>query len=183
MIRSGASRFESGQNVSDFLQQLEEQATELLKRQKHDAALTTLDVARVISRLSDQAERAHQYSEAAIDFRAKISHSWAFLEHLVSEAEYFSSRHDHNRSRYYAFEAMRLFSKHPAVLEPILEGGKPIQLSIHQRLEQLGITIQDLSAADVSIRPNLVEVSLALDKAEVTRVAKAIFENPGRFPK
>jgi len=180
LIKAATSKFDPGEGIPDFLQQLEEHATELLKYQKYDAVVTHLDVARAIARWNRQDERAHNYSEQAFEFRAKILHKWALLEHLVSEAEFFARKQDTKRSRYYANEAMTLYSKYPAVLEPILDGD-PKQLDIHQRLATLGVTEKELLAANVPIQPRLEEVPLALDKGTVSRVAKAVFENPGGF--
>jgi hypothetical protein len=71
---------------------------------------------------------------------------------IVAEAEYFAYRRDRKRSLYYASEAMSLFSKHPAVLEPILLG-KPMAVGIHERIQRLGITEKELLAQHVTIAP------------------------------
>lgn len=182
LIKAATHNFDPGTGTSDILQQLEDQAAELFKNQKYDAVVTHLDVARAIARWSGQDERSHGYSEQTFEFRTKISHRWALLEHLMSEAEFFASKGDPNLSRYYGNQAMALFSESPAVLEPILDG-EPRSLDIHQRLAKLGITAQELLAAGVKVTPNLEEVPLALNKADVTRLAKTMFENPGAGPR
>jgi hypothetical protein len=182
LIKAATHKFDPGTSASDLLKQLEDQAAELFKNQKYDAVVTHLDVARAIARWSGMDERSHGYSEQTLEFRTKISHRWALLEHLVSEAEFFASKGDPKMSRYYGNQAMALFSESPAVLEPILDG-EPRTLNIHQRLAKLGIAAQELLAAGVTVTPNLEEVPLALNRADVTRLAKTIFENPGDSPR
>jgi tetratricopeptide (TPR) repeat protein len=178
LIKAATHKLDSKTAVPDMLQRLEEQAAALFKYEKYDAVVTHLDVARAIARWSGHDERAHAYSENALEFRSKISHRWALLEHLVSEAEFFASKGDPSRSLYYANEAMTLFSESPAVLEPILDN-EPKRLNIHQRLLRLGISSENFLAAKVMVRPNLTETPLALTENEVTRLAKTLFENPG----
>jgi hypothetical protein len=173
LIRGSTRSFKPGESVPDLLRQLEEEAAEFRRTGKFNAFVTHLDVARNLAAASGDLERAHGYSEEVLDVKSKTQHKWALLEHLVAEAEYFAYRRDHGRSLYYAGEAMTLYSKHPAVLEPILQDA-PTAVGIHDRIRRLGITEKDLLAHQVPIAPSINEVPLALDDGAVKYLVRNI---------
>ncbi|SRR5579884_632223 len=176
LIKGLTGRLDKAERVPDLLQELEEQASDLFRRGKFDAFATHLDVARSLSVKSGDREGAHEYSEKALDRKSKISHKWVLLEHLVSEAEYFSYKNDPKRALYYASEALSLFNRHPAALEPVL-GSAPKSLSIHERIQRLGITSSDLISAGVPISPAVEEVSFGLTCSDVVRVTRSVLES------
>jgi tetratricopeptide (TPR) repeat protein len=173
LIKGLTGQLNKGEKVPDLLEELEEQASELLKKGKFDSFATHLDVARSLSINRGNREEAHEYSEEVLDLRSKVSHKWVLLEHLVGEAEYFSYKNDPKRALYYATEAMSLFNRHPAALEPILES-TPKPLGIHERIQRLGITETDLISARAPIAPSVDEVRFTLSKADVIRAVRSV---------
>jgi hypothetical protein len=176
LIKGYTGQLNQGKGVDNLLQRLDEEATALLKDHKYDAVVTHLDVARNLASARGDRDDAHEYSERVLEIRSKVSHKWALLEHLMGEAEYFAFRKDRSRTLYYAGEAMSLFSKYPAVLEPILDQ-TPKQLGIHERIERLGIDPGDLLAENIAVSPDIVEIALSLSEKEVVRIVRNIVGN------
>jgi tetratricopeptide (TPR) repeat protein len=175
LIKASTARLDTGQSIPKLLDSLEDTAKGFLRLGQYDAFATTLDVARKIAlEVTGDFEKAHRYSEQALSQENRISHNWVLQEHIASEAGYFFSKKDFLKARECMYRTMRLYSKHPVVLEPILTNNGPRPHDIHEDLKRMGITYESLLSNQVTIVPPISEVPLALTKSAVRRIVRSI---------
>jgi len=168
----------SSKATNKLVQELEEQAEDSARRGRYDSTVTHLDVVRkLLLEAKGDREKAHEASEMVLSHRTKISHKWALLEHLVSEAEYFSFKKERGRMLQYASDAMQLYHEHPAILEPVFEMSAPI----HTRIRRLGVNVDELLARGVPIAPEMKEVPLAISKVGVRQIVREVLNNKGKL--
>ncbi len=174
LIKAETGKLNRTEPLPILLKELEEQADDFDRLGRFDSSATHRDVIRklLLERVGDP-EKAHGQSEKALAKRTKISHKWVLLEHLISEAEYFSHKKDKARALQYASEAMELFSQNPIILEPIVGARAPLQ----ERVWRLGIKPDDLLNRGVAVAPDVEEKPLPLTRTAVNRFAKTVLKH------
>lgn len=168
----GSSGNLGGARLLSCIDHLVEDANEFLNAHQYDSFATNLDV---VSKLAWEVikdpGRAHKYVQAALDLKSKITHRWVLQEILLREGWYFFLRNDVEQARQRALEALAIYNETPVFLEPTLGKLGPVKHEVESDIQRLQMTAESLSAMGLACK-QLIEVPLALTKAQIERITK-----------
>jgi hypothetical protein len=153
-------------------------AKEFEDQGQFDGYATNLDVASKLAlEIGKDHEKAHKYSQKALNCVPKITHKWVLQEHYWREAEYYllknASKTARRKKLQSVVEACRLFNYHPVVLEPTLGAKDPVPHDPIAELARFGISVEELREHGVAPSGNPPpELPLDLSEDEVHRIVE-----------
>jgi tetratricopeptide (TPR) repeat protein len=167
-----STKTEGRTRLGTLLGRLIEDAKEFEHQGQFDGYATNLDVAgKLALEIGGDPEKAHQYSQEALERAEKITHKWVMQEHYWREAEYYRSRNDRPLTLQSVVEALRLFRDHPVVLEPTLGAAGPTPHDPIAELARFGVSVEELRELEVAPSRNPPpELALLLSRSMIDRI-------------
>jgi tetratricopeptide (TPR) repeat protein len=175
IIDASARKFSSGETLTKLFDELREQADDFRVRRHYNSFVNNLDVISKLAFESGQIELAHQSSQEALEWAPRIDHWWALQEHYWREADYYRLKNDHEKCLENVSRAIRLYEKHPVVLEPVLVDDKPRPNDPLKNLPtRFGIRPEELAERGLHIVDQQPSVPLGLTGKRLQAVVNGI---------